>query len=84
MIGPLFNGVKKSLYSRMFHDKNKKKTKGYGYQKEIIRNESQIKSFRNINLNTKFRKPLIIKCSECGMTVVGFIKKCPNCGESIS
>lgn len=90
VIGPLFGGLRKSLYSRMFSDEKKKTRGGYGYQrlKEIIKKESQIKSYkprkrRHINLNIKYRKPLVVKCSNCGMTVAGFVKKCPRCGEAI-
>lgn len=89
VLGPLFSGMRKSLYSRMF-SKKKKKIKGeYQTQKEIIENESQIKSYtprkiKSVNLNVKYRKPLVAKCSNCGMIVAGFVKKCPKCGEGIS
>ena len=89
VIGPLFSGMRKSLYSRMFSDKKKKKKGEYQKQKETIEKEGQIKSFtprkiKPVNLNIKYRRPLVVKCSNCRMTVAGFVKKCPKCGETIS
>lgn len=37
-----------------------------------------------INLNTKYRKPIVRKCSNCGIVLAGFVKQCPNCGERVS
>jgi rubrerythrin len=83
--------MRRSLYSRMFSDEKRTKLGGYGYQKlkEVIQKESQIKSYkprkhRYINLNVKYRKPLVARCNNCGMTVAGFVKKCPRCGEAVS
>ena len=36
-----------------------------------------------VNIQSKYRKPIIRKCPNCGIIVPGFAKKCPNCGESI-
>ena len=30
-------------------------------------------------LNFNYRKPLILKCSNCGMMLTNFMKKCPKC-----
>jgi len=89
VLGPLFSGMRKSIYSRMFDKKIKKKGE-YQKQKDMIKKDSQIKSYapprkrRPVNLNVKYRKPLIVKCSNCKMTVASFVKKCPKCGEVIS
>ena len=73
----------------MFSDKNKKKKGEYQKQKETIEKDGQIKSYtprkiKPVNLNIKYRRPLVVKCSNCRMTVAGFVKKCPKCGEAIS
>jgi uncharacterized OB-fold protein len=37
-----------------------------------------------VNLNYKYRKPIINKCRKCGMILPNFVKKCPNCGEPVN
>jgi hypothetical protein len=88
VVGPVFSGLSKSLYSRMFTDKKRKARGGYQQYKENLKKESKIPEFkprkiRPVNLDITYRKPLIAKCSYCGMTVAGFVKKCPKCGELI-
>ena len=88
VIGPVLKGLRKSFYSRMFIEKNKKNRGGYQQYKENLKKESKIseykpKKIRHVNLNITYRKPLIVKCNYCGMTVAGFVKKCPRCGELI-
>ena len=88
VIGPVFSGLSKSLYSRMFINKKKKERGGYQQYKENLKKESKKSEYkprkiRPVNLDINYRKPLIAKCSYCGMTVAGFVKKCPKCGELI-
>jgi len=88
VIGPLLKGLRKSFYSRMFIDKKKRNRGGYQQYKENIKKNSKITEYkprkiRHVNLNITYRKPLIVKCNYCGMTVAGFVKKCPRCGELI-
>ncbi|MBD3254445.1 MAG: hypothetical protein GF383_05090 [Candidatus Lokiarchaeota archaeon] len=87
-IGPfLKQRHKKRLYARIFPDKKKKlkekyesKRNKYAFSKQT---ESKIRDVEKIDLNFKYRKPLIKKCNKCGMIVPGFSKKCPKCGEPV-
>lgn len=88
VIGPVLNGLRKSLYSRMFIDKKRRVRGGYQQYKKAIKEESKIPEYKPrdimpVDLNFKYRKPLIGKCGNCGMIVAGFVKKCPKCGELI-
>ena len=87
---PFLRRKRKSLYSRMFPDKKNAKEM-QRRQKEFIRTRvepklPQQKEIKAIDLNIKSRgplKPLIKKCSNCGMILASFVKKCSNCGELI-
>ncbi len=37
----------------------------------------------SVNLNFKYKKPVIRNCSNCGMILASFVKKCPICGEVV-
>lgn len=89
VIGPVINGIQKTIYSRAFSDKKSKSKTGYQEYKELLQKEKEIESKelkldKKINLNFKYKKPLIRKCKNCGMTLVSHAKKCPNCGEKLS
>lgn len=89
VLGPVINGIQKTIYSRTFLDKKGKTKTGYQEYKELLQKEKEIepkelKFDTNINLNFKYKKPLIRKCKNCGMTLVSHVKKCPNCGEKLS
>lgn len=82
-LGPFFKDRrKKKFYSRMFPDKNKKK---YQRKREIQEyykeNLPQRLTLKNIDLNIKYRKPIIRKCSNCKMIIPNFSKKCIFCGS---
>jgi len=88
VLGPLLNGLRRSFYSRMFIDKKEKTRGGYQQYKKNIKKKNKIpehkpREIKPVNLDIQYRKPLIGKCSYCGMTVAGFVKKCPRCGELI-
>jgi len=36
------------------------------------------------SLDFNYKKPLIIKCPNCGMTLISSMKKCPNCGKNLN
>ena len=89
--GPLFKGGKKKRhYSRIFPDKKKAKEM-QRRQKEFIRTriEPKIpiqKEIKAVDLKIKSigpTKQLIKKCSNCGMTLASFVKKCPKCRNPI-
>ncbi len=90
ILGPVLGGMRKSLYSRMFSDKKKNHKGEYQKKKDGIKKEGQLsyipppRKRRPVNLNVKYRKPLIVKCENCKMTVASFVKKCPKCGEVVS
>jgi len=52
------------------------------YLKEF--EKRQIRRVDKIKLDTKYRKPIIQKCSNCKMLLPHFAKKCPNCGEILT
>ncbi|MFX1380631.1 MAG: hypothetical protein ACFFA4_16230 [Promethearchaeota archaeon] len=82
-LGLIFRGrKKKSIYSKLFPEK-KRKTQPIKKRAEFrIESEPQIKKLAEINLNFKYRKPLIKKCENCGMVIASYVKKCPICGAS--
>ncbi len=79
---------KKSLYSRMFPNKHSrfrleesKQRKDFRVKTETISPQSE--KFKSINLDFKYRKPILRKCENCGMILASFVKKCPLCGKQI-
>lgn len=40
-------------------------------------------SYKSINLDFNYRKPILRKCGNCGMILASFVKKCPLCGKQI-
>jgi predicted RNA-binding Zn-ribbon protein involved in translation (DUF1610 family) len=36
-----------------------------------------------ITLDSKYKKPIVRKCPNCGIQLASFVKKCPNCGEEM-
>ena len=89
VIGPLITGMSKALYNRFFPRKEKKPEKSdYQIYKEQLKNihqETQIQPIdtKDINLDFKYRKSIIRRCSYCKIIVPNFVKKCPNCGKPI-
>lgn len=84
VFGLSITGFKK--LSQLFHRKKKpnktiyQKYKQY-LQQEIEPAEIEIRDKKNISLEFRYRKPLIRKCSKCGMILTSFTKKCPQCGK---
>ncbi|MFX1260398.1 MAG: hypothetical protein ACFFAN_21320 [Promethearchaeota archaeon] len=92
-IGPFFlrGRKKKRFYSRMFPDKkqklsewyqSKREREGFKVNQEI--SESQTRNITPVDLNYKYRKPIIRRCENCKMIVPNFAKKCLYCGEPIN
>ena len=89
VLGPVINGIQKTIYSKAFLDKKGKSKIGYQEYKEFLQKKKEIepkelKFDKKINLTFKYKKPLIRKCKNCGMTLVSHVKTCPNCGEKLS
>lgn len=88
--GIIFKGTRrKTLYSRLFPEKNaqikkRERRKRMKYQIKSDIETSKLKQFDPIDLNFKYNKPLIVKCNNCGMILPSFAKKCPNCGKERS
>ncbi|MEE9377820.1 MAG: hypothetical protein V3V33_07260 [Candidatus Lokiarchaeia archaeon] len=84
-IGPFLRKNKRSLYSRMFPDRkrlnNKNKERTFTKEKEL--KLTQPKIFKSIDLNFKYRNPIIKKCENCGNIVPSFVKTCPFCKNQI-
>jgi len=87
-IGPFLRRNKRSLYSRMFPDRRRKikinnqKSQISSKRKKGLQ-PSQTKIFKPINLDFKYRKPIIKKCENCGNIVPNFVDTCPFCKNQI-
>ncbi len=46
--------------------------------------QPQIKIFKPIDLNFKYRKSIIKKCENCGNIVPNFVDTCPFCKNKIN
>ena len=88
VLGPLISTTKASFYSRLFPKKDKKFISSYEEEKKLYKTESekikpQERKIKPVNLNFKYRKPIIRKCDKCGIIVPNFVNKCPACGNVI-
>ncbi len=89
VIGPLITGISKAMYNRLFQRKKKRIEKSdYQVYKEQLKSthqDTQIQPIdtKDINLDFKYRKPIIRKCNNCKIIVPNFVKTCPNCGKPI-
>jgi len=88
-LGPFFRRGKRSLYSRMFPDRKRKVSSGFDQKKEDFRSKRKsdqvdTKIFKKVNLEFKYRKPIVLKCEGCGNTIPNFVKKCPFCNKQIT
>jgi RNA polymerase subunit RPABC4/transcription elongation factor Spt4 len=86
-VGSFFIEKKQSpIYSKMFPDK-KRRSQDFHRKLELkIEMEPEKpaqKSFKEVNLNFKYRKSLINKCENCGMLITGYRKNCPTCGQAL-
>ncbi len=75
-LGILLKKKGKSLFSR-FKRKSPNLSDRYKTEKPRVRRVDLI------TLDTKYRKPIVRKCPNCGIQLAGFVKKCPNCGEEM-
>ena len=66
---------------RRFRIEEKKQRRIVGDKTEPISYQSE--DFKSINLDFKYRKPIIRKCENCGMILASFVKRCPLCGKQI-
>ena len=84
-IGLLFRKSSRSLYSKMFPDKRRdrlfEKSSSISQNKEI--EQTQRKIHRPIRLSTKYYKPIVLKCRNCGNIIPNFVKQCPFCNKNV-
>ncbi|MHA1670296.1 MAG: zinc ribbon domain-containing protein [Promethearchaeota archaeon] len=79
-IGLLVKG--KEIFSLFKHKRyNNQQNEKERYLKEF--ETHHVRRIDHIKLDSKYRKPIIRKCPNCGMLLPHFVKKCPNCGEVI-
>jgi len=88
-IGPFFRRSKRSLYSRMFPDRKRKASLENEQKEKVFKNkrkfeQAEPKIFKKINLEFKYRKPIVLKCENCGNIIPNFVKKCPFCNKQIA
>lgn len=79
-LGLLLKKKGRSLFSLF---KRKKKQTSTNYYDKIRGKKPHIRRIDIINLDSKYRNPIIRKCPNCGIELAGFVKQCPNCGEKI-
>lgn len=82
-IGLLLKDKNVSFFSRYKRSINNKDTSKDDFLNEYEKYHPQKRRIDYIDIRSKYRKPLVRKCSNCGIMVPGFVKKCPNCGERI-
>ncbi|MFX1441906.1 MAG: hypothetical protein ACFFHV_00705 [Promethearchaeota archaeon] len=83
-IGVLVRDKSKPFFSMFKKNKNNSKnTSKEDFLSVYEKYHPQQRRIDTINIQSKYRKPIIRKCSNCGIIVPGFAKKCPNCGENI-
>jgi hypothetical protein len=75
-LGILLKRKGESFFSRFMHT-NKEQTDTYKSNKPRVRRVDLIA------LDSKYKKPIIRKCPNCGIQLASFVKKCPNCGEEM-
>jgi hypothetical protein len=80
ILGPLLSVTKNSSSSQL---KTKKFRRGYRKEIGIESREFKERKIKPVNLNFKYRKPMIRKCDKCGMIVPNFVNRCPECGNII-
>jgi len=88
VLGPLITGISKSMYHQRFPKKEKGKKSDYQLYKEELQSKSQThelkaKDVKVVNLDFKYKKSIIRKCTGCGIIIPNFVKVCPYCGETI-
>ena len=76
ILGVLLKKKGESFFSRFTH-KEKEKTDVYKAGKPRVRRVDLI------TLDSKYKKPIVRKCPNCGIQLASFVKKCPNCGEEM-
>ncbi len=82
-IGIFLRTKKKKLYSRMFPEKQDEQIRKEQIIKQKEIKNQEIKIPNPVNLELKYRKPLIDKCKYCGNIIPNFVKKCPFCNKKI-
>ena len=66
---------------RRFRIEEKGRGKNIKNNSKLEQNLSE--SVKPINIDFKYRKPILRKCGNCGMILASFVKKCPLCGKQI-
>ena len=85
ILGLFFRKNSRSLYSRMFPVRKKTHVseKTYRVIEETEIESAQPKIFKPIKLNTKYYKPIVSKCNNCGNLLPNFVKQCPFCNKKV-
>lgn len=88
VIGPLFTGISKAMYHRLFPERKRREKSDYEVYKQELENQTQTHEFKSVdtkdvNLDFKYRKPIIRKCPNCKIVIPNFVKVCPNCGAAV-
>lgn len=87
-ISPFLRKNKRSLYARMFPNRKRKSTSEYQKKSITTQYEEEMRQVqpkipRSVNLDFRYRKPIINKCENCGNIIPNFVKKCPFCNVQV-
>ncbi|MGV9199859.1 MAG: hypothetical protein ACOC4M_13700 [Promethearchaeia archaeon] len=88
LVGPLLKPKKSQqrLYKKMFPRSGMNRSQGDRRERrkrKVEYHESKSQKIKPVNLDYKYKKPLIKKCRKCNMILPSYVKKCPNCGEPL-
>lgn len=87
-LGLLLRKNSGSIYKKLFPDKRDaiRRRRERRERKIVFEKTPEIAQHdkvKNVDLNVKYKKPMIKRCPKCNMIVPNFMKKCPNCGQEI-
>jgi uncharacterized protein YacL len=86
VIGPFLKKKKKPYYSQIFPEK-KNHELDIKQRKELRKKKLKLgetdKQLPRIDIDFKYKKPPLLKCNNCGMTLPSFVEKCPICGKPL-
>ena len=75
ILGVLLKKKGESFFSRFVQKKDQTDTYKAG--------KPRVRRVDLITLDSKYKKPIVRKCPNCGIQLASFVKKCPNCGEEM-
>lgn len=75
-IGPITSGFNKERLHNLVSRKSLSSDTG---SEQLTK--SPLPGVNRVSLNFEPQRALLKKCNECGMLLIGSVKRCPNCGN---